>query len=261
MNPSLWISKTGLSAQDKQMAVISNNLANVSTIGFKRDRVSFEDLFYHVERQPGALSDQQNELPSGLQLGSGVRITGTQKIFTPGSYQTTNQSLDMAIVGNGFFRVLMPDGSPAYTRNGQFHLNTEGTMVTAAGLPLEPEITVPNGAQNLTISRDGIVMVTLPGEVDPTEIGQVNLVSFVNPAGLASRGGNLYVQTASSGEEVEAAPGSEGLGEVKQFTLESSNVSVVEELVNMISVQRAYEMNSKAISAADEMMSYANQVL
>lgn len=261
MNPSLWISKTGLSAQDKQMSVISNNLANVNTIGFKRDRVSFEDLFYHVERQPGALSDQQNELPSGLQLGSGVRVTGTQKVFTPGSYQTTSQALDMAIVGNGFFQVVMPDGEPAYTRNGQFHLNTEGVIVTAAGLPVEPAITVPEGAQNVTISKDGIIMAQLQGQVDPVEIGQINLVSFVNPAGLASRGGNLYLQTASSGQATEGVPGNDGLGEVKQFTLETSNVSVVEELVNMISVQRAYEMNSKAISAADEMMKYANQVL
>ena len=208
------------------------------------------------------LSDQQNELPSGLQLGSGVRITGTQKIFTAGSYQTTSQSLDMAIVGNGFLSgAVLPDGSPAYTRNGQFHLNTDGTVVTASGLPVEPAVEVPVGAQNLTISDDGIVMATLQGEVDPVEVGQINLTNFVNPAGLASRGGNLFVATASSGDPVEGVPGTEGLGNIKQFTLESSNVSTVEELVNMISVQRAYEMNSKAIAAADQMMQYANQVL
>lgn len=261
MNPALWISKTGLSAQDRQMAVISNNLANVNTVGFKRDRVSFEDLFYHVERMPGALSDQQNVLPSGLQLGTGVRITGTQKVFSAGNYQTTNQPLDLAVIGNGFFQVLQADGTTAFTRNGQFHLNTEGTFVSASGLPLEPAITIPEGASNLTISDDGIVMVSLPGSSDPVELGQFNLATFVNPAGLASQGGNIYIQTAASGAPVVGAPGAEGIGMVKQYTLESSNVSVVEELVNMISVQRAYEMNSKAIAAADEMMKYANQVL
>ena len=261
MNPALWISKTGLAAQDRQMSIISNNLANVNTIGFKRDRVSFEDLFYHIEKQPGALSDQQNTLPSGMQVGSGVRITGTQKVFTPGNYQTTNQALDMAVVGKGFFQVTLPDGAAGYTRNGQFHLNTDGTIVTAAGQPIEPEITIPQEATSLTISEDGRVMVTIPGTIDPLEVGQFSLVSFVNPAGLESRGGNIYVQSAASGDPVEGVPGNEGLGSLKQYTLETSNVTVVEELVNMISVQRAYEMNSKVISATDEMLQFANQTL
>ncbi|CAM3442730.1 flagellar basal-body rod protein FlgG [Parendozoicomonas haliclonae] len=261
MNPALWISKTGLAAQDRQMSIISNNLANVNTIGFKRDRVSFEDLFYHIEKQPGALSDQQNTLPSGMQVGSGVRIAGTQKVFTPGSYQTTSQALDMAIVGNGFFQVTLPDGSAGYTRNGQFHLNTDGSLVTAAGQPVEPNIVVPADVTNLTVSEDGRVMVSVPGSVEPLELGQISLVSFVNPAGLQAKGGNIYLQTAASGDPVEGVAGEEGLGSVKQYTLETSNVTVVEELVNMISVQRAYEMNSKVISATDEMLQFANQTL
>ena len=261
MNPALWISKTGLAAQDRQMSIISNNLANVNTVGFKRDRVSFEDLFYHIEKQPGALSDQQNTLPSGMQVGSGVRITGTQKVCTPGNYQTTNQALDLAIVGNGFFQVTLPDGNAGYTRNGQFHLNTDGTIVTAAGQPVEPNIDVPADATSLTISEDGRVMASIPGQVDPIELGQITLVSFVNPAGLEARGGNIYLQSAASGDPIEGAPGAEGLGNIKQYTLETSNVNTVEELVHMISVQRAYEMNSKVISATDEMLQFANQTL
>ncbi|WP_422135167.1 flagellar basal-body rod protein FlgG [Endozoicomonas sp. ALD040] len=261
MNPSLWVSKTGLAAQEKQMAIISNNLANVNTIGFKRDRASFEDLFYHIGKQPGALSDQDNELPSGLQIGTGVKITGTQKVFTPGSYETTKQALDVAIIGNGFFQFTQPDGTAAFSRNGQFHLNGDGQIVNASGLPLEPGITLPADATGISISEDGIVMATIQGQVEPTEIGQITVVNFVNPAGLVALGGNLYLQSNASGDPVEGTAGEGGLGSLKQFTLETSNVSSVEELVNMISAQRAYEMNSKVIAAADEMMQFVNQTL
>ncbi|WP_448218155.1 flagellar basal-body rod protein FlgG [Endozoicomonas sp. 2B-B] len=261
MNPALWVSKTGLAAQEKQMSIISNNLANVNTIGFKRDRASFEDLFYHIEKQPGALSDQDNELPSGLQIGTGVKITGTQKVFTPGSYETTKQALDVAIIGNGFFQFTQPDGTAAFSRNGQFHLNGDGQIVNASGLPLEPGITLPADATGISISEDGIVMATIQGQVEPTEIGQITVVNFVNPAGLVALGGNLYLQSNASGDPVEGTAGEGGLGSLKQFTLETSNVSSVEELVNMISAQRAYEMNSKVIAAADEMMQFVNQTL
>ncbi|WP_299730337.1 flagellar basal-body rod protein FlgG [uncultured Endozoicomonas sp.] len=261
MNPSLWVSKTGLAAQERQMAIISNNLANVNTVGFKRDRATFEDLFYHIQRQPGALNDQDNEVPSGLQMGTGVKMTGTQKVFTPGNYDTTNQALDMAIIGNGFFQMLQPDGTPAYSRNGQFQINSDGEIVNGNGLPLEPGIAIPADATGITISDDGIVMVKQPGIIEPVEIGQITLVNFVNPAGLQAMGGNLFQQTVASGDPVEAQPGVEGLGFLKQFTLETSNVSTVEELVKMISVQRAYEMNSKVISAADQMMQFVNQTL
>ncbi|WP_067585661.1 flagellar basal-body rod protein FlgG [Endozoicomonas ascidiicola] len=261
MNPSLWVSKTGLAAQERQMAIISNNLANVNTVGFKRDRATFEDLFYHIQRQPGALNDQDNEVPSGLQMGTGVKMTGTQKVFTPGNYDTTNQALDMAIIGNGFFQMLQPDGTPAYSRNGQFQINSDGEIVNGNGLPLEPGIAIPADATGITISDDGIVMVKQPGIIEPVEIGQITLVNFVNPAGLQAMGGNLFQQTVASGDPVEARPGVEGLGFLKQFTLETSNVSTVEELVKMISVQRAYEMNSKVISAADQMMQFVNQTL
>ena len=261
MNPSLWVSKTGLAAQERQMAIISNNLANVNTVGFKRDRATFEDLFYHIQRQPGALNDQDNVVPSGLQMGTGVKMTGTQKVFTPGNYDTTNQALDMAIIGNGFFQLLQPDGTPVYSRNGQFQINADGEMVNGNGIPLEPGITIPADATSITISDDGIVMVKQPGIIEPVEIGQITLVNFVNPAGLQAMGGNLFQQTVASGDPIEAQPGVEGLGYLKQFTLETSNVSSVEELVNMISVQRAYEMNSKVIAAADQMMQFVNQTL
>ncbi|MCK5893242.1 MAG: flagellar basal-body rod protein FlgG [Endozoicomonadaceae bacterium] len=261
MNPALWISKTGLAAQDRQMATISNNLANVSTVGFKRDRVSFEDLFYNIEKQPGALADQQHILPSGMQIGTGVRVTGTQKIFTNGDFQTTEQALDMAVVGRGFFQVSMGDGSQAYTRNGQFHMNDEGMIVTANGLPLEPGIQIPNDATSITVSDDGTVSAAVPGVIGPVDLGQIPLITFVNPAGLQAKGGNMYIETDASGAPAENLSGATGVGKISQFTLEMSNVSAVEELVNMISVQRAYEMNSKVISAVDQMMQFANQSL
>ncbi|MGI9274051.1 MAG: flagellar basal-body rod protein FlgG [Endozoicomonas sp.] len=261
MNPALWTGQTGLTAQDKQLSVISNNLANVNTVGFKRDRVVFEDLFYQVQRQPGAENTEGNEIPNGIQMGTGVRVAGTQKVFTVGSYQTTTDALDMAIEGQGFFQVMQADGTMAYTRNGQFQLNSTGEIVTANGYPMEPAIQVPEDALSITIGADGIVSANLAGDPNPQEIGQVLLANFVNPAGLAALGSNLFAETASSGQPFEAIPGEEGVGEVKQYTLESSNVNMVEEMVSMITAQRGYEMNAKVISAADEMLRFANQIL
>lgn len=261
MNPALWVGQTGLTAQDKQLGVISNNLANVNTVGFKRDRVVFEDLFYQVQRQPGADNTEGNQIPNGIQSGTGVKVAGTQKVYTTGSYQMTSDMLDMAIEGQGFFQVTKPDGSMAYTRNGQFHLNADGELVTANGYPLEPAVQVPEDALSITIGADGVVSAMLAGDPNPQELGQITLANFINPAGLVSLGGNLLAETASSGQPIEAIPGEDGVGEVKQFTLESSNVNMVEEMVNMITAQRGYEMNAKVISAADEMLQFANQTL
>ena len=261
MNPALWTGQTGLTAQDKQLSVISNNLANVNTVGFKRDRVVFEDLFYQVQRQPGADNAEGNQIPNGIQMGTGVRVSGTQKVFTTGSYVTTSDQLDMAIEGQGFFQVLQPDGTLAYTRNGQFHLNSDGQIVTANGYPMDPGIEIPEDALSMTVGTDGVVSVTLAGDPNPQELGQITLANFVNPAGLSALGGNLFAETASSGQPFEAIPGEDGVGVIKQYTLESSNVNMVEEMVNMITAQRGYEMNAKVISAADDMLRFANQTL
>jgi len=261
MMNALWVSKTGLSAQDTQLATISNNLANVSTVGFKRDRVTFEDLLYQIRRQPGAQSSQDNQLPSGLQLGTGVRIVSTQKEFTEGSLQVTGNALDVAINGRGFLEVLQPDGTTAYTRNGQFHLSRDGEIVNADGLVIQPAITVPEGAQSLTIGKDGTVSVVLPGEAEAQQIGSLTLTDFINPAGLQAMGGNLFLETTASGSPTNGTPGLDGLGTIEQGNLENSNVEVVEELVNMITTQRAYEMNAKVISTSDQMLAYITQNL
>lgn len=259
MHSALWVSKSGLVAQDIGLTTISNNLANVSTTGFKKDRAVFEDLLYQVQRQPGAQSSQDTERPSGLQLGTGVRAVGTQKIFTEGNLNITDQPLDLAISGRGFFQVQMPDGNMSYTRDGTFHMNSEGQVVTANGFLLEPGITIPEATSTLTISRDGIVNALIDGDTAPTQIGQLDIVDFVNPAGLQSLGGNLFRQTGSSGEPITGTPSIDGLGSIEQGALEGSNVEVVEELVNMISVQRAYEMNSKVVSTADQMLQFLTQ--
>jgi len=256
MFSSLWIAKTGLDAQQTRMAVTSNNLANVNTTGFKRSRAAFEDLIYQNERQPGAQSSQATQVPSGTMIGTGVRVVGTEKLFTQGETVQTNNPLDMAVQGRGFFQVTMPDGTVAYTRDGSFHLNSDGQIVTNSGYPLEPALTVPANAQSLTIGTDGTVSVALPGQAAPAQIGTVQTADFINPAGLEARGENLFVETASSGAPQTGTPGLNGLGTVTQGSLESSNVNVVEELVNMIETQRAYEMNSKAISATDQMLQY-----
>ncbi|MBU2704571.1 flagellar basal-body rod protein FlgG [Zooshikella marina] len=261
MHPGLWVGKTGMSAQDHQLTVIANNLANVATVGFKRDRAEFEDLFYQIKRQPGGQATQDNVLPSGLQLGTGVRVHSTQKVFTTTGFQTTEQPLDVAINGRGFFQILLPDGSISYTRNGEFHLNADGDVVNGNGLPLEPAINVPQDATSITIGEDGTVSVTIAGQADPQQQGQITLVDFINPPGLQAIGGNLFLATGASGDPVEGNAGEDGLGFIKQHTLESSNVSIVEEMVNMITTQRAYEMNSKVISTADQMLQFVTQNL
>lgn len=259
MHPALYVSKTGLSAQDTALATTSNNLANVNTTGFKRDRAVFQDLLYQIERQPGGLSSQDSELPSGLQLGTGVRVVGTAKEFSQGSLQVTEQPLDMAINGRGFLQVLLPDGTISYTRDGQFQLNSNGDIVTANGHPLEPAITVPDNTASITIGTDGTVTSLVRGDTAPTTIGNITTVDFINPQGLEAIGNNLFRETGSSGDPQEGTPGLDGLGTLEQGMVESSNVEVVEELVNMITTQRAYEMNSKVVSTADQMLQYISQ--
>lgn len=261
MHAALYVAKTGLSAQDTQLTTVSNNLANASTVGYKRDRAVFEDLLYQVNRQPGAQSTEETALPSGLQLGTGVRVVGTQKQFTGGNMQVTEQSLDVAIDGRGFLQVLQPDGTMGYTRNGQLHLSAEGELVTANGLLIQPGINIPQDAQSVTIGTDGTVSARLAGDAQPQVLGNIQLVDFVNPAGLEAIGGNLFRETGASGNPVEGVPGQDGMGQVLQGMLESSNVDIVEEMVNMISTQRAYEMNSKVVSTADQMLQFATQNL
>ena len=251
---SLWISKTGLDAQQTQMDVTANNLANVSTNGFKKSRAVFEDLLYQTIRQPGAQSSQQTQLPSGLQLGTGVKPVATEKLFTQGNLQQTNNPLDVAIQGQGFFQVQMPDGSAAYTRDGSFQVNAQGQLVTASGFAVQPAIQIPANALNVTIARDGVVSVTRQGQPAPTQVGALQLTGFVNPAGLQSVGENLYIETAASGTPGNNAPGTNGMGLLNQGYVETSNVNVVEELVGMIQTQRAYEINSKAIQTSDQML-------
>jgi len=256
MNQALWIAKTGLEAQQTRMSVISNNLANVNTTGFKRGRAMFQDLLYQNVRQAGAQSSQSTQLPSGLSLGTGVRTVATEKIHTQGNLLQTGNSLDMAIQGRGFFQILQPDGSIAYSRNGEFQVDSQGQIVTSDGNVLQPGITVPQNTQSITIGSDGVVSALVAGNTAPTQIGTVQLAQFINPAGLQPVGNNLYVETAASGAPQTGNPGLNGLGTMVQGSLESSNVNVVSELVNMIETQRAYEMNSKAISTSDQMLRY-----
>jgi len=262
MNPALWISKTGLDAQQRDISVISNNLANASTVGFKKSRAVFEDLLYQNINQPGGQSAQDVELPNGLMIGAGTKVVATQKSHTQGNVQTTDNSLDVMVSGKGFFQILMPDGTVSYTRNGQFSLNEEGEMVTSGnGYPLEPAIQIPEDAISVSISQEGEVTVRQPGNADNAVVGQINLASFINPAGLEPIGQNLYKETAVSGAPLEAVPGVDGMGTTIQGALESSNVNVTEELVNLIESQRGYEMNSKVISSVDQMLSYISQQL
>ncbi len=257
---SLWIAKTGLDAQQTHMDVITNNLANVSTNGFKRSRAVFEDLLYQTMRQPGAASSQQTTIPSGLMVGTGVRPVATEHIFTQGALQRTDNPLDIAVNGQGFFQVSMPDGTLAYTRDGAFQRDSTGQVVTSSGYPLSPALTIPSNATAITISRDGIVSATIPGTPTPTQVGTVQLASFVNPGGLQSVGENLYVETASSGTPTPNTPGTNGTGLLIQGNVETSNVNVAEELVNMIQTQRAYEMNSKAVTTSDQMLARLSQL-
>lgn len=258
MNQALWVAKTGLDAQQTRMAVVSNNLANVNTTGFKKGRAAFEDLLYQTVRQPGAQTTQQTEAPTGLMLGTGVRVVATENSFTQGNLQQTGNALDVAINGRGFFQIQQPDGSVAYTRDGSFQLNNQGQVVTANGYLLQPGVTIPQGAQSVSIGNDGVVSVQLAGQSAPQQVGTLTIADFINPAGLQAKGGNLYAETAASGTPQAGTPGLNGLGSLSSGSLESSNVNIVEEMVNMIETQRAYEINSKAIQTTDSMLQYVN---
>ena len=258
MKSALWVAKTGLDALQTKMAVISNNLANVNTTGFKRDRAVFEDLLYQNVRQSGGNSTEETTLPSGLQVGTGVRVVSTEKLHTQGNIVTSENALDLAISGRGYFQILQPDGTTAYTRDGSFSVDANGQMVTASGYTLQPGIAIPAGAQSITIGSDGTVSVQIQGTAAPSIVGSIQLADFVNPVGLQAMGENLYQETAASGAAVAGTPGLNGVGKVMQGSLETSNVNVVEEMVNMIETQRAYEMNSKAISASDQMLQFLN---
>ena len=257
---SLWIAKTGLDAQQTQLDAISNNLANVGTTGFKRARVAFEDLLYQNIRQPGASSSQQTQLPTGLQLGTGVRPTATVRMFTQGNLQQTGNQFDLAVNGHGFFQVQLPDGGTGYTRDGSFHVDANGSLVTSNGFALSPAVTIPPTAQSVTIGQDGTVSITVQGQAASQNVGQIQLANFVNPGGLESRGQNLYVETSASGTASANTPGTNGLGLLQQGYVETSNVNVVEELVSMIQTQRAYEINSKAIQTSDQMLARLSQL-
>jgi len=257
---SLWIAKTGMTAQQTQLDVISHNLSNVSTTGYKRNNAVFQDLIYQNLRQVGAQTTEENQLPTGLHLGLGVNVVATSRNFTQGSLQQSGNSLDVAIDGNGFFEVQLPDGTTGYTRDGSFKLDSQGRVVTSAGLPIAPGVTVPADAKSISISESGLVSVTVAGNPTPQQVGQLAMSSFVNSAGLEPVGQNLYRESAASGAPQQAEPGTNGLGIIKQGFLENSNVNVVEELVNMIQTQRAYEMNSKAIQTSDQMLAKLSQL-
>jgi flagellar basal-body rod protein FlgG len=258
---ALHVARTGLDAQDVKMRVIANNLANVNTTGFKRDRANFETLGYQQIVAAGAQADSQNKLAIGLNLGSGVQLTGTERMDTQGTLNTTGNTLDLAIEGNGYFQLQRPDGTIAYTRAGNFKPNAEGVVVSPDGLPLIPQIQLPEGVESITIGNDGTVSATIAGQTEPTTIGQIETARFVNPAGLQALGGNLLVESAASGTPQVGAAGLEGRGTIRQGALEQSNVNTVEELVDMIETQRAYEVASKMIKATDEMLQYVNQQL
>ncbi|MBL8341439.1 MAG: flagellar basal-body rod protein FlgG [Rubrivivax sp.] len=257
---SLWIAKTGMEGQQTKLDAVAHNLANVGTNGFKRGSVVFEDLMYQNLRPAGSATSEQSQLPTGLQVGLGVRAAASTRNFSQGALTGTGNNLDLAVKGQGFFQIQLPDGTTGYTRDGAFQVDSAGQIVTAAGYPLQPGLTVPATATAITINADGTVAATVPGQVQPQTLGQVQLANFINPAGLEPRGGNLFVETAASGTATAGAPNSNGLGAVQQGFLEGSNVNVVEELVTMIATQRAYELNSKAIQTSDQMLQRLSQV-
>ncbi len=261
MSSALWIAKTGLEAQQTRMATISNNLANAATTGFKRDRAVFVDLLYQNVTQVGAQSSEDTQMPSGLNVGTGVRTVATEKLFTQGSIVQTENSLDVAIQGRGFLQVLMPDGTIGYTRDGTLQLDNAGQLVTSMGYQIDPGVSIPDNTLSITIGSDGIVSAVTQGTAAPSQVGTIQLADFINPTGLQAMGNNLYTESAASGSPQTGTPGLNGLGTLMQGALEGSNVNTVEELVNMIETQRAYEMNSKAISTADQMLQYANNNL
>jgi len=255
----MWISKTGLQAQDEQLQTIANNLANANTVGFKRDRAVFADLSYQVERQPGAQNADGTVSPTGVQLGNGTRLFGTQKDFTAGSTQTTGQPFDLAINGQGFLQIETANGETAYTRAGQLQLNAQGQLVTSTGLLLTPAITIPANTTAVTVGQNGVVTATVAGKTAPTQVGQITLATFPNPAGLVALGNNLFQETDASGPPTVGVPGADAFGTLQQGSLEGSNVSVVEEMVNMIAAQRTYEMSTKVLSSADNMLQLLSQ--
>jgi flagellar basal-body rod protein FlgG len=260
VNRSLFIAATGMNAQQAQMDVISNNLANVSTNGFKGSRAVFEDLIYQTLRQPGANSTQNTELPSGSQVGTGVQQVATERLYTQGNLTQTGNSKDVAINGNGFFQVQMPDGTIAYSRDGSFQTDQQGRLVTSSGFPVQPGITIPQNATNLTIGADGTVSITQGNSKNTVNIGSLQLATFINPTGLDSIGGNLFQETQSSGAPNVGQPSLNGIGALQQGFVETSNVNVVQELVNMIQTQRAYEINSKAVTTSDQMLQTLSQM-
>lgn len=260
MMRSMWTAATGMEAQQLNIDVISNNLANVNTVGFKRSRVDFQDLLYQTLKPAGTTEAQGSQVPTGVQVGMGTRVSSVQKLFTQGNFQHTENPLDIAIEGDGFFQVKTPDGGTAFTRDGSFKKDAQGKLVNASGYPMEPQITIPAEATAVFIGEDGTVSVTVPGQTAPQEVGQIQIAKFLNPAGLNSIGRNLFTVSASSGEPIVDTPGQNGLGTLGPGFIEMSNVSVVDEMVNMITAQRAYEVNAKSISTADEMLSIANNL-
>jgi len=261
MDTALWAAKTGLDAQQTRMSVTAHNLANVSTTGFKKGRAAFEDLLYQNVRQVGSSTSQDTMMPTGLQLGTGTRIVSTEKSYMQGSLSQTENALDLAIEGHGFFQIQMPDGTLAYTRDGDFELSSQGQLVTSSGYIVQPGINIPQGTQTISVGNDGVVTVQIAGQSAPTQVGSIQLYDFINPPGLQARGENLLMESAASGPAQAGTPGLNGLGHIQQGALESSNVNVVEELVNMIETQRAYEMNSKAIQTTDQMLEYVTNNL
>lgn len=261
MQPALWVSKSGLEAQEKTIATIANNLANVNTAGFKKDRPLFEDLLYQTTSQAGAQSSENSLVPTGINAGTGVHLVATEKMFEQGSIHNTNNPYDIAIQGQGFFTILMPDGTQAYTRNGAFTVDNTGQLVDSHGYLLQPSITLPAQTLGVTISQDGVVSATIAGTTTPSNLGTIQLTNFMNPAGLQPMGQNLYTETASSGNPILDNPGNSGLGTLLQNNLEASNVNVVEELVNMIQAQRSYEITAKGMQTVDNMLQYLNQTV
>ncbi len=257
---ALWTASTGMEAQQLNIDIIAHNLANVNTTGFKKSRADYQDLLYQEIKSAGASSSPSTMVPTGIQVGQGVRTVSTEKVFNQGNFKQTENPLDLAIEGDGFFQVTRPDGTVSYTRTGEFKIDSDGRLVTSDGYVIEPQITIPSDALAVTISADGIVSVTQPGVQTPTQVGNLELARFINPSGLQPNGKNLYTPTASSGDATTGSPGSEGLGTLAQGFLEMSNVSVVEEMVNMIAAQRAYEINSKSIQTTDEMLQTANSM-
>jgi flagellar basal-body rod protein FlgG len=257
---ALYTAASGMNAQQANIDNVAHNLANVNTTGFKKARVEFEDLVYQQIKAPGTPTSQEGEAPIGLEAGLGARAVATARNFSAGNMRSTGTPMDIAIEGQGFFQITLPGGETGYTRAGSFHLNGQGQIVTAEGYQLEPAITIPAGATSVMISKDGIVSAVVAGTADPQQVGTIELAQFQNPAGMQARGGNIYTATIASGDPATATPGAEGLGTLAQGFLEDSNVSVVEEMVNMILGQRAYEANSRVIRAADEMLQQINNL-